>query len=377
MRPKPPESWLRGLLVLMSLVLLLTLTASAAAAAAAVAVAAPGATPGLLKVHFIDVGQGDSILIQTVAGANVLIDGGPETAGSAVINYLKKAGVASLDAVIATHPHEDHIGGLVGIMETFKVAAFYMPNAAHTTAAFRDMVAAVKASGARRIEAKAGVNLGLEGVTATMLGPLGTKYAQLNDFSAVLRLDYGTTSFLFMGDAEGVSEGQLLAAGLGHATIVKVSHHGSGSPTSQGFLKRVSPQYAVICVGAGNTHGHPDPLTISRLVKGGVAVYRTDLNGTITASSDGKKVSVATTRTPPAAEKGKAGAGNLAPIAATGAGAVVAKPAATSATVYITRTGEKYHLAGCRYLARSQIPIKLADAKAQGYTPCSVCKPPK
>lgn len=333
---------------------------------------------GLLKVHFIDVGQADSIFIQAPDGKAILVDGGNNADGDLVVRYLKDQGVKELAAVVATHPHEDHIGGLDIVTKSFPAAAVYMPAATTTTETFKDFITAVNASRAKRIQAKAGVKLAAgEQVTAQFVAPVGSGYEDLNDWSAVLRLAFGGTSFLLTGDAEAVSEKQMVSSGQElKSTLLKVGHHGSQSSTSAAFLKAVSPKYAVISVGAGNDYGHPDPDTLARLDQAGVKVYRTDEAGTIVATSDGKTItlnknaSVIKPRAPNSSSSS----------APTGSSAVSPVPVSPGSNdnviVYITKTGTKYHEAGCRYLSKSQIPISLREAKARGYGSCSICDPP-
>ncbi|WP_245281120.1 ComEC/Rec2 family competence protein [Desulfitobacterium hafniense] len=358
--------------------------------------AAPTNSParaGTLKIHFIDVGQADSILIQSGETA-VLVDAGNNADGTPVVNYLKSQGIAKLSAAIATHPHEDHIGGMDDVLKSIPVERFYMPNATTTTKTFEDMLNAVKASGAKRIQVNAGVALDVPGITGTFLAPVNTSYADLNNYSAVLKITHGNTTFLLTGDAEDISENEMLKNGNLQSTLLKVGHHGSDSSTTSTFLKAVNPKYAVISVGKGNTYGHPTDAVLSRLTNAGVQVYRTDQAGTIIATSDGatitmdKVASEVKINTPPT--------NNTAPAATTPkpsptptpspvpssdpppAPAPEQKPAnPVSAEVYKTKSGSKYHLDGCRHLSKSKIPISLDAAKAQGLGPCSVCNPPQ
>lgn len=250
-----------------------------------------------LQVHFLDVGQAESILIKTPAGQAVLVDGGGNTTGPGVVDYLKKQGVKELAAVVATHPHEDHIGGLDDVLKSFPVFAVYLPKVGHTSRSFQDFLAAVKASGARRVEAKAGVSLDLPGIDGRFLAPGGERYEGLNDYSAVLKITYGQTAFLLTGDVEGPAEKAMLGrqADL-RADVLKVAHHGSTSSTTAELLRVVNPRYAVISAGAGNDYGHPHKKTLDRLAREKVEVYRTDQSGTIVFSSDGRSLTVQTTR---------------------------------------------------------------------------------
>lgn len=259
---------------------------------AALGVRLEAAVKEKLTVHFIDVGQADSILIQTPSKQNILIDGGNDADGEVVIEYLRHHGVKSLNAVIATHPHEDHIGGLDKILYAVKTARVYMPDVPYTTKNFKDFLLAVKNTGAKAVKVKPGLTIDTPGVQCKFLAPAGTSYEDLNDWSAVLHLTYQAVSFLFMGDAEKVSENELLKAGtLPEATVLKVGHHGSASSTGTEFLKRVKPKYSVISVGRDNDYGHPSPVTLKSLQSIKAKIYRTDELGTVVAKSDGKTIS--------------------------------------------------------------------------------------
>lgn len=250
------------------------------------------AISGTLKVHFIDVGQADSILVQLPSGQNILIDGGNNDDGTLVVNYLKQQGVKRLDHVIGTHPHEDHIGGLDVAIRSFEVGKVYLPKVVHTSKTYEDLLLAIKGKGLKVTQAKAGVKLDVgSGIEAVMLAPNSSSYEDLNNYSAVLKLTYGSTSFLFTGDAEAESESEILRVGYNlKSDVLKVGHHGSSSSTTPAFLKAVSPKYAVISVGKDNKYGHPHPETLAKLAEAGVQVFRTDLQGTIVVISDGKTI---------------------------------------------------------------------------------------
>ncbi len=247
----------------------------------------------VLEVHFIDVGQADSILIKTPDGNSILIDGGNNADGPGLLSYLKKEGIKEFMAIIATHPHEDHIGGLDTIINAYPVKEIYLPAVTTNTKTFEDFINAVNNSNAKRIKAEAGVRLNIPDVSGVFLAPCSEKYDNLNEYSAVLRLVYKDTAFLFTGDVEAVSESQILLSQVElEADILKVAHHGSNSSTTPSFLKNVSPIYAIISVGKGNRYGHPSKQTLERLIAAGVKIYRTDEVGTIVVISDGKNIEI-------------------------------------------------------------------------------------
>jgi competence protein ComEC len=251
----------------------------------------------MLKVHFIDVGQGDAILVQTPAGQNMLVDAGENDYGSQVVKYLKAQGIKELDVVVGTHPHSDHIGGLDTVINAIPVKKVCMPKVTTNTQSYRDVLKAIENRGLKITEAKAGVGIALDGVECGFIAPLGNKYEDLNNYSAVIKLSYGSQSFLLTGDAGTESENQILASNINlKSTVLKVGHHGSYSSTGVKFLKAFSPQYAVIEVGQGNDYGHPHAQTLARLKEAGVRVLRSDQSGTIVMATDGNSMTVNPTK---------------------------------------------------------------------------------
>lgn len=247
---------------------------------------------GKLRVSYIDVGQGDSILIQIPNGKNILIDAGENDQGNKVVSYLKSQGVKRLDVTIWTHPHSDHIGGADVVTNAFDIGQVVMPKETSTTQTYRSLINAISQKGLKITEAKAGLKLDLgPEVNAQLLAPNSTHYEEVNDYSAVLRLTYGQNTFLFEGDAQAESEKEMIAKGFDlKADVLKVGHHGSNTSTSSAFLAKIQPKYAVISVGEGNSYGHPKASTLTKLQKAAVSVYRTDESGTVVAESDGKTI---------------------------------------------------------------------------------------
>ncbi|MDP4146078.1 MAG: ComEC/Rec2 family competence protein [Bacillota bacterium] len=244
-----------------------------------------------LVVHYIDVGQGDSELIQ-INNKNLLIDAGTTESQQKIVSYLKKAGVNKLDYVITTHPHEDHIGGMSKVINNFDVENFYAPKVTTNTKTFSDMIKALKNKNLKIISAKAGEKLNLgQHVQCDILAPNSTKYDNLNNYSVVVKISFGNTKFLFMGDAEQESEKEMLEAGYDlSCDVLKVGHHGSKTATSPSFLTEAHPKIAVISCGKGNDYGHPHKTTLDKLNKINCTIYRTDLSGDIVLFSDGNKI---------------------------------------------------------------------------------------
>lgn len=240
-----------------------------------------------LQVHFIDVGQGDSILIQ-VNNKNLLIDSGPNKSEDKLKKYLKKLNISKFDYIIATHPHEDHIGNMSYIINNFDVLNFYAPKVENSTKAFETMVESLIRKDLKIKVLKANIksiDLG-KNIVVDVFSPLSNSYEDLNNYSPIVKISYGNTSFLFTGDAEELSENEVLNAGFDlKCDVLKIGHHGSSSSTSENFLKASNPSIAVISVGEDNTYGHPTDTVLSRLKE--TKIYRTDINGNIVITSDG------------------------------------------------------------------------------------------
>ncbi len=258
-------------------------------AVVAVGLAYLQATPDQLEAHFIDVGQGDSILIRLPNGQTMLIDAGESKGGNRVVAYLEQQGIAKIDYLVATHPHADHIGGMAKVIEAFAIGQVFLPKVSHTSQTYENLLLAIREKGLKITTARAGlIIVKEEGLKATFVAPCSFLYDNLNNYSAVLKVEYGDTSCLLTGDAEIESEQEMLAGNTDlKADLLKVGHHGSSTSTTQSFLNAVSPAYAVISCGEDNQYGHPHRETLDRLSRDGIEIYRTDISGTVVFKSDG------------------------------------------------------------------------------------------
>lgn len=244
-----------------------------------------------LKVHFLDVGQGDSIFIELPTNETILIDASIKDASNKIINYLREENVSKIDYVFATHPHSDHIGGMSAVIKTFDIGQIYMPKAVTTTKTYENLLLTIKDKNLKIKAAKAGNTIiDTDDLKLVVLAPNQDSYESLNNYSIVLKLTYKEKSFLFMGDAETLSEKEI--TGDIQADVLKVGHHGSRTSTSQAFLNKVNPSYAVISVGLNNDYKHPHQEVIDRLEKKNIKIYRTDQNGDIIFTTDGYNIDV-------------------------------------------------------------------------------------
>ena len=343
---------------------------------------------GVLRVHYLDVGQADSEFIELPDGKTMLIDAGNKGDGSNVVSYIKNLGYSTIDYLVATHPHEDHIGGMAEVINSFAIGEIYMPKVASTTQAFENLLTTIQDKRYSINTAQAGVQIA-PGINILSPG-VGSDYDdELNDWSAVISIVYGSKTFLFLGDAGTAPESTFSI----DADVVKVAHHGSRTAFSNALYKEWSPDIAIISVGMDNSYGLPDEEVLQGLADVGTKVYRTDENGTIVLESDGSTVTLKsigvtislalptvttkpTTAAPTATTKAAETA--VATVAATTA-AATATPAQgdDGVIVYKTNTGSCYHNDDCSSLSKSKIPITLSEAKAEGLKPCSKCNPPQ
>lgn len=335
------------------------------------------------EVHFIDVGQADAIYIELPDRNDILIDAGNKADGPTVVNYLKNEGVDDIELLIATHPHEDHIGGIPAVLDAFKIEEIIDSGKSADSDIFDEYAAKAKAEGstwqADNHQAYTFGNTALQILT----GP--ETWEDLNDYSVVCRLDTGDVEMLFTGDAEGPAEAAL--SGQLDADILKVGHHGSLTSSASTFLARVKPEVAIISVGTNNRYKHPAEETLQRIKNAGAEIYRTDYNGNIDIVTDGKTYEVKASRrgpietsTPPILTLPEVQP--VTPQPEPQVQTVPEQPQEPMAEGQYVGSSEsdKYHYPSCRYAEKISAENRVwfkdeAAAQAAGYIPCGVCKP--
>ena len=309
-----------------------------------------------LTVQFLDVGQADCALLEC-GGEYLLIDGGNRDDSQLVVSFLEQQGVQELSAVVCTHAHEDHVGGLPAVLAVYPTKAVYAPTKTYSSNIFDKFVYYTDQQGLEITIPAPGDQFSLGQATVTVLGPVKS-YAEANNTSIVLRVDYGETVFLFTGDMETDAENDMLDYWEGRldwqADVLKVGHHGSNTSTGYRFLNAVSPAYGVISVGKGNDYGHPHKEPLSRLRQAGVAILRTDELGAIQAVSDGKEVTFTWANQSAAPENAEA-----------------------AEQVFIgNKNSKKFHAPDCKNLPAEKNSVEFSSYQAAidaGYTPCGSC----
>ncbi len=312
------------------------------------------------EIHFIDVGQGDSTLIIADNEA-MLIDCGDNDKGMEVRRYLEKQGIEELEYVIGTHPDADHIGGMDVVLYNFYCDTIIMPDGDPQTKTYDDVINTMNNKNYEITYPKVGDAYKLGSGSFTIIAPNSEDYSSWNDFSVGLIFDYGDTSFVFTGDAEG-AEADIVKNGIDlSADVFKAGHHGSRTSSSDALLDAINPQYAVISCGAGNKYGHPNQEILEKFSARNIEVYRTDTQGTVIAYTDGINITWSCTKNesiPPELEDEKT----------------------TEASLYILNTKtKKYHLTSCPSVSKIAVKNKEESAlsaekiEGLGYEPCKNC----
>jgi len=306
----------------------------------------------ILQVHYIDVGQADCIYL-SCGEDNMLIDGGNVDDSDLVVSYLLDQGVTELDYVVNTHAHEDHVGGLPAVLAVFEAGQVWCPVEEYDTACFEDFLYYVDQQRLELACPAPGSTYDLGSAQIMALGPV-ENYEDTNNTYIVLRVDHGDNSFLFTGDAEEISEKDILEEGFDvSADVLKVGHHGSSTSSCYRWLREVMPQYAVIQVGKDNSYGHPHEEVMSRLRDADVTVYRTDLQGHIVCTSDGESLSFETKKT-----------------------AAVTNPTEKAEQYIGNKNSKKFHVPTCGGLPSEKNRVffdTYAAAEQAGFLPCSNC----
>ncbi|WP_315078709.1 MBL fold metallo-hydrolase [uncultured Clostridium sp.] len=244
-------------------------------------------------IHYIDVGQGDAALIQ-VNNINMLIDSGPKESRNKILDYLQSLNIKKINYIIATHPHEDHIGNMAKIIKAYELYKFYAPKIENTTSTFEKMIDSLKDKNLKINVIKKDTNsidLG-KNTDVTVFSPIKDSYDNINNYSPVIKIQYGDTSFLFTGDAEKEVENEILLDSNNNirSDVIKIGHHGSSTSSSKAFIEKVNPSIAIISVGTDNKFNHPNKSTIDCLTKNSIKIYQTNKENTIILSSDGHNI---------------------------------------------------------------------------------------
>lgn len=253
-------------------------------------------TTGVMEVHYLDVGQGDSAYIK-VNNYDILIDAGDNGKEELLLSQLKEFNIDDFEVIIATHPHADHIGGMAEVLRDYKVESFYMPKVSHTTKTYENMIKAIEKQGIKIKPIKEGTTLDFGGgAFMKVYSPIYEKYENLNDYSPIMKFTFGESDFIFTGDAEYHSEEEVVLKYPNDlkAEVLKFGHHGSRTSSTTSFVESVNPDYGIISCGLNNDYGHPHRETLDKITKYEIESYRTDKQGQITLVSDGKTISVKT-----------------------------------------------------------------------------------
>lgn len=339
---------------------------------------AEAAGQGDMAVHFIDVGQGLAILVQS-GGENLLYDGGSRSHADEVVQYLKNQQIETIDYMISSHYDEDHLGGLVKCLDNFEVERILGSDYVHTSDLFNTFMNTATANAIIVEYPSVGDSFEFGTGSFTVMAPSGIS-KNSNDNSVVIRLTNGNNSFLFMGDAEETSEQDMISTGRSlDCDVLCVGHHGSASSTTWDLLEASTPSWAVVSCGSGNSYGHPTAETMGRLSDMGIPVFRTDDQGTIIALSNGETIGWNQDPCNDYSSGSEKQNEDAASASLTAAAAVQDEPATASDTqersVWISATGSKYHsVPDCGNMNPNKaIQESESQARSQGYEACKKC----
>jgi len=339
----------------------------------------PNSESETMQIHFIDVGQGDATLV-TCGGEHMLIDAGENDKGTLVQNYLQKNGVETLKYAIGTHPHSDHIGGLDVIITKFDVENVMIPKKESDTRTYDDVIQAMKYKNMKPTYPNIGDTYSLGSATFTILSPGNNDYgSNLNNYSIAILLENGNTRFVFSGDAETAAEYDILNTGIDiTADVYHAGHHGSKTSSDETFVRAINPSAVVISCSEGNDYGHPHagPMNLFRLM--GIDVYRTDEDGTIIATSNGKTINFDV----PASSTWQVGEASGTTSDSENIEPLKENEYLKEDDRYVLNTNTlKFHLSTCasaNKISEQNKEIRAAlkeDLINQGYSPCGICNP--
>ena len=347
------------------------------------------------ELHLLDVGQGQCVLVKA-DGHFMLIDGGGRASSSFVVSYLEQQGIEAFDAVAVSHYDEDHLSGVIGVLHKFPVEALALPTYAGVGDLYNSMSTAAVSNGAAVVHAQAGWSFHLGDALVEVVGPVRNDYESENDRSLVFRITCGDRTFMVSGDAEVQSEQDMVDSGADLSADVYVAgHHGSATSSSEYFLDAMSPSYVLVSCGTGNSYGHPTADMLQRVKDRGIELFRTDLQGTVIAYSDGNSLTFNTEptqdwtpgtimRTAPDAD------GAAAVAAAAGAAALAGsdpdgaqqETEPNSGITYVCNTNtKKFHYPDCRSVGQIKAENRMDSTDdretliAAGYDPCGNCHP--
>lgn len=247
-----------------------------------------------MKVHFLDVGQGDSILVQSPNGKNLLVDGSTKDAGKEVVAYLRSHDVEKLDYVVATHPDADHIGGLISVLNSISIKNFVDSGKVHTSQTYEEMLQLILDKNIPFIVPNIGDTIPLDDDLDITVLNVGEESDDNNEASIVLKITYGEVSYLLMGDADIRIEKEILEQSNVKSTVLKAGHHGSDTSSSEDFIQAVKPEVTILSYGKDNSYGHPDAEVKSRLERISSQIYGTSVVGNIVVETDGVDYNVLT-----------------------------------------------------------------------------------
>jgi competence protein ComEC len=331
-----------------------------------------------LTVHFLDVGQGDCTLI-TQGSHAMMIDAGDNDQGTKIQSYLNYLGIKQLDYLILTHPDADHIGGGDVVIYKFDCKTILMPDKSSDTKTYDDVIQTMKSQNKKATYPGVGDTYTLGDASFTVLSP-AVSYSDTNNNSIVIRLTYGKNTFLFTGDAEEQAETDMISSGRSlKADVLKAGHHGSSTSTSEEFLDAVSPSCAVISCGEGNKYGHPHAETLNKFRDRGITVYRTDEQGTITATSDGNTITWNTS--PSDSWLTGESTGSSSELVVSGSTSNSTDMTENTSTYILNTNTHKFHLPDCSSVTdiaphnKEISSLTREELIEEGYDPCGRCKP--